>query len=651
MKLNKKISVLVLIIILIGYYLCNNFLFIKANLIDDYYTYINKDILDNTDIEDDEYGWSNFSKAQDRVDDDVKDIIKDLISSNTNPNINTFYNNVLDIDSRNKVGIAPLMKYINLIDRSNNIGEFIDNTIIVENELFIDIFTKAVVEADFKDTSKNIVYFYPVGFDFGSSSDIYVNPDYSRYHALVKQYQIKLLKLYGYTKEEARDISLKLDNFFIDISNKSKTSSDLNNVDSLYNVVSKAELQDIFTNIDIDNYLGKMGIAEEEYYSIVDIENYKAINSYLTNDNLDLLKEYVKVKILESYAYYASTDYSNLVNELNDKLMGVASEIDYEEDATNLVKTFFSRDIDKIYLDKYFTDEDKKFIEDMINDILNYYENNIDDIDWLDTSTKEKAILKLKNMKINVGGNYKESYSYNLKSFASGSSLIENVLIINKALSLEELKSLKNNDTETVISPTTVNAYYNPLDNSINFPASLKELYDTDDNYYNVLGSMGMIIAHEVTHAFDNNGSKFDENGNRVDWWRKEDYQLFEERKNAVIDYYSNYEVLDGLYVDGEATVGENIADLGAVNCIVGLSKEKGASRNELEVLFSSYASLWASEYIDSYQKLLLLSDTHAPDKIRVNAVLSSIDEFYEVYDIQKNDLMYVDKNKRVGIW
>lgn len=647
-KFNKKYSFIILILVLLigfGLKLTND-----KDLIDDYYTYINKDILDKEEIASGEIGWSRFTKAQDKVDEEAKLIVKDLINNKTNSDINILYNNIKNIDARNSKGLGVLNRYINLIDSSKNINEFINNAVTIENELYIDIFTMATVSPDFKDTSKSIVYFYPISFDFGASGEMYINPDYDRYHALLKQYQIKLLKLYGYDKTKAREVSKKLDNLFIDISKKSLSEDKLSDVDNLYNIMTKEELQKIYTNLDINSYLEKMGISNQTYFSVVDVENYKAMNSYLKEENLALLKEYVKVKILEYYSGYTSLEYQNTISELNDKLMGISGEDDIEEYAINKISSVFSNEVDKIYLEKNFNEEDRLVIENIAKDILSFYENNISNNTWMDTSTKEKAILKLKNMKINIGGNYLDSYSYNLKSFENGSSLVENMILISKVESDKQLEILNNNSYKNIISPTIVNAYYSPLDNSINFPASLKEIYNSNDDYYSVLGSMGMIIAHEITHAFDNSGSKFDEVGNRTDWWSENDYQEFEKLQKDIIDYYSKYEVL-GINVDGKATVGENIADLGAMNAIVEVAKKKGASDEEFKKMFSSYASLWASEYIDSYQKLLLLSDTHSPDKIRVNAVLSSCDTFYDVYDISKKDLMYVDENNRVGIW
>ena len=643
-KINlRKSFIYVLLVVLIGSFIFNNFF--SKELINDYYTYINKDILDSTEVKEGEVGWSRFSLAQEKVDEEVEKIVNDLINDKTNSDINILYNNYLDIDSRNKSGLGILNYYISLIDNSKNINEFINNAIKVENDLYIDIFTRATVAPDFKDTSKNIVYFYPVTFDFGVSSDMYINPDYSRYHAIIKQYQIKLLKEYGYDKKKSREVSRVLDNFFIDVSLVSKTEKDLSDVDSLYNVITKEELQKIYSNIDINNYLKLMDISEEEYFSIVDRDNYSKINSYLTEDNLSLLKEYVKVKILEHYSGYTTSNYSNIVDSINDQLLGIVSSNTLEDKASNLISTVFSSRVDTIYLEKNFNDNDKKIIEDMTLDILSYYEDSINKNTWMDSNTKKKAILKLKNIHINIGGNYEEITKYN---FSNDSSLLDDILLINKIESDKLLIKLKNNDVSNIISPTLVNAYYNPLDNSINFPASLKELYD--DNYYELLGSVGFIIAHEITHAFDNNGSKFDEMGNRVDWWSSEDYSKFLELQEEIISHYSNYEMF-GSKIDGEKTVGENIADLGAMNAIVSVSKKKGATNEELKILFSSYASLWASEYIESYEKLLLLSDSHSPNKIRVNAVLSNCDTFYDIYDLNDKDLMYIDKDNRVGIW
>ena len=160
-----------------------------------------------------------------------------------------------------------------------------------------------------------------------------------------------------------------------------------------------------------------------------------------------------------------------------------------------------------------------------------------------------------------------------------------------------------------------------------------------------------MIIAHEVTHAFDANGSKFDELGNLANWWTDEDRSNYEKIQKEVIDYYNKYEVISGNYINGELTISENIADLGAVSCISGIAKEKKASSQEIRSMYASFASLWAEKSREEYTKLLLLIDTHAPNKYRVNATLSSTDLFYEVYNVSKDNEMYIPEDERLRVW
>ena len=210
---------------------------------------------------------------------------------------------------------------------------------------------------------------------------------------------------------------------------------------------------------------------------------------------------------------------------------------------------------------------------------------------------------------------------------------------------------LIDNDKEEVnlLNTYTVNAYYNPQNNSINFPCAAKK-FITSDNYYDKLGSIGMVIAHEITHAFDSNGRKFNEKGEYYDWWTQKDSKNFDELSEKIVNYYSNYSVL-GIPVDGKKTLGENIADLGALKCISSLAESHNATNEDYKRMYASYAKWTAYNMTKEYKKLLVTADTHSPNEVRVNAVLSSTDKFYEVYKINKNDKMYKPKEERVGIW
>lgn len=644
---NKQIIFILLILILTG---CQSNK--ELTLQDDYYDYINKDLLNEKKIEEGEYLWSTFKEAQDTSDNETKEIIKHLKNNNTNRNLNIIYNQLNDTETRNKNDLKDLIPYLNKVDSTTNIQDFIETAIDIENILNIDIFTNITVNSDFKNTSENIIYLEPVTFSFGSSADYYANEDYMTYKALIKQHGIKILKQYGYSTQKSREISTNITNMYNDIASQSLLSKDLEDVSKYYNIITKEDLQKIYTNLDIKSYLKKKNLSSEEKISIIDTGNYKAINNYLTNENVPLLKEVVKLKILESYAPYLSENYSNIITELNNKLTGAATDNKTTEEKNNdIIASFFSYDIDNYYQDYYFNNDKKEYIKNMIDDILNYYKKDIKNVTWLSSKTRKKAKLKLEKININIGldEDYpKYSMDYDL---SSSNSLIENIIKISNTIKNHELSKLKTNKKEQSLSQTTVNAYYNPSDNSINFTVASAQLFNLENNHYQNLGSIGMIIAHEITHAFDSNGSKFDENGNMVNWWTEKDLENYEKLQNDVIEYYNQFEVLDGEYINGQKTVNENIADLKAVSCITDIASEKEATDKELKQMYESFANMWASKSTEEYQKLLLLQDVHAPSKYRVNGPLSSIDTFYEIYSIGKNNKMYIPLEERVEVW
>ena len=635
----KKISLIFIIIILTA---CSNKE--KPNLKDDYYEYINKHKITTTKLKDDEYTISTFTIAQDKVDKQTASIAKKLI--NSDKDISIIYNSLMSNNKTNNIN--TLNKYINIIDSSKNINDFINNAIDIENELNIDIFTNINIDTDFKNTNNNIIYLYPITYDFGTSSDYYANPDYMSYKALIKQYGIKILKEYGYNTKEAREISTSITNMYINIAKNSKLSTNLEDISSYYNIITKEDLQKIYPNININTYLKKKNIPDNTKISIVDINNYKSINKYLTNENLNTLKQSLKLKILESFAPFLSNNYEKLIYELNDKLSNTTNSKTTEDHAIDIIKSLFTSKFDASYQQLYLTPSQHNYIKNMINDIKDFYYKDIDSITWLSNKTKKQAKIKLKNLKINIGNTTYTSTDYNLNKDIS---LIDNIIKISKIKKQEEIERLKKNNITPKLSQTTVNAYYNPSDNSINFPTASVNLFDESDNYYKNLGSIGMIIAHEITHAFDYNGSKFDKSGNMNNWWTKKDKNKFNKLKKKVINYYNKYEVLDGEYLNGTKTVNENIADLGAVSCISNLAVSKKASTIELKAMYKSLAKLWFNKSNKEYQKMLLLQDTHSPAKYRVNATLSSTDIFYKTYNITIFNKMYISKKDRIKVW
>ena len=647
----RKIIFLILLISVGCFYFYSD----NRGIANDYYEEVNREFLSKNYLIDDDYIYNTFTVAQDESYEVRDAIIKDVISGKVNidngvsKNINILYNNVLDINERNNVSINPIKKYIKLVMDSKNISELIRNSIVVENVLGVDIFTRIVIDKDFKDNSKNIIYLYPVTFAFGTVADYYVDEDYMTYMAYIKRAIVQLLMEYGYEKDEARMISSEIISFYKDIGSNSKLSDSYEDVTSYYNVVDSSYLNSIYNKFDITWYLDERGISEDKY-SLVDEGQYKKINEYLSDEYLMIWKKVILVEILSSYASYVDEDYYNIVNELNNKITGTDVEVDYEEDAVSLVGNVFEDEIDKLYEGEVISNLDKEYLKGLFLDIKNYFEKMLKNNSWLSDDTKRLALVKLKKMKVYVGlDGSNNNLSQNI--VVSGDSLIENVISINKSNYDLSLKRLEEEIDVRELGMSEVNAYYSPIDNAVYVPSSVMFLMNSDASYYEKLGTIGMVIAHEVTHGFDYNGSLFDSDGNLNNWWNDNDRDNYTKLKNMVSDYYSKIEVLDGKYIDGDKTVNENIADMGALKVVSGVALENGASIDELKEMYSSFAKFWKCQVTDEYAKLLLLNDSHSPNKYRVNAVLSVTDNFYDVYNIYPWNDMYLSSRRRVSVW
>ena len=654
----KKKKLLFVLLVLVGIVFVNVLTNYGDDLKNNYYYYINREVIDEHKLDDGEYSWSYFFEAQEKVDDDtnlvVDDILKEEIDGLNKKEISTIkniYDKAFDMDERNKAGILALEPYLDRVWDVSTVEELVDVIILVENELGVDLLTNVEVIQDYKDNSKNIIYFYPVTYAFGANSDYMVNADYMTYKAYIRRACVQLWKAYGYGTKEAREVTARVFSFYESVSNVSKLSGELENIDQYYQVVSESDVNSLFGNVG-EKYLSRRGVDGKEFYSLVDKEQYRYLNDTLTLDNLGVWKEVFATKILSSYASYGSSEYATVVDNLNKALLGDNKEKTNEDKAQELVKSLFSSEIDKVYVDKFLIDKRVQEIEKMFLEIKQVYKDRLQNNKWLSVDAKEKAILKLDKMKVIVGFD-EDAATYDIANDleVSNGSLINDIIEIQQLVMADDLKRLYSGEKISLVQQNVVNAYYQPLDNSIVIPVAFFELVNNEGIYYEKLGTLGMILAHEVTHAFDGNGSLFDEDGNLNNWWSETDKKAFEKLKQKVSNYYSHYEVLNGKYINGNKTVNENIADLGALACIVEIARENGANDKEMKIMFESFASIWASRESEEYMELLLLQDVHAPNQFRVNAVLSSIDDFYQLYNIYPWNEMWISKNNRIMVW
>ena len=620
------------------------FIYLNKNYIDNYYEYINKET-----IKDKEDGWSYIDDINKEISKDANNIVKEIINNpttNEEKNIKEFYNEYLNIEFRNKNGLKDLELYIDKINKTTNINDFITEAIKLEKELSIELLMSKSIMKDFK-TGKNILYITPIPMDYGYSSDYYSNETLTTVKNNFKLYNNKLLREYGYTAGEALDITNQIDDFYTNLANNSLKQDDLLNTEKYYNIIDKSALSKIYTNLDINKYFNELGLSKIGKLSLVDEKSYQELNKYLTNNNLSLWKNIATIKILQTYAEYTTENYETIFTKLNKNLLG--KEYTREETAYDLIKQIYPNEISKNYNNKYLSDDTKNYISNLTNEIIKEYEDMIN-TSWMDNETKSKAVTKLNNIKINIGTNYIKDFS-SYYDFNSNISLVKNIINLNKVVRAASYEMLDTTTTTNALPDYTFNAYYDVTSNSINIlTGSTKVIKDINNKYENI-GSIGFIIAHEISHAFDNNGSKFDENGLLSNWYTTSSQEKYQEIQNKVIDYYNNYEIIHNVSNNGTRTIGENIADLGAMECITNILIKNNANKKDYQTTYESFAKVWANNYSKSTKVLQSLIDTHSPNEIRVNGVLSSTKKFYETYKIDSKDLMYIEPEKRVNIW
>jgi putative endopeptidase len=310
-------------------------------------------------------------------------------------------------------------------------------------------------------------------------------------------------------------------------------------------------------------------------------------------------------------------------------------------------------DIGLIYTNHFYNDETSYVIEKMVHDIGMAYMERFEKNTWMDKETKEKAIEKLENMLAVIG--YPDNYTFpEITPISEGGSLFSNTLSIKRHGVSQIIRANTEKEflrTQMYMPSDMVNAGYVWTFNTMNIPAGILNppMYDPNASYETNLGGIGMIIAHEIGHAFDSFGSKYDKNGCLNNWWTEDDAKEFAEIQKKFVEYYSHFEVVDGVVQNSEITIGENMADFAAMQIVMDII---GDDKEKQKECLEAYANMWAGIGSVSYiTRAAAMTDVHSRGVVRVNAVVASLDAFYEVYDIDENDPMYVAPENRLKLW
>lgn len=629
-----------------------------SNLKDDFYAAVNKDWLDSSFLP---AGYACSGTLYDlsyRVNGQVAGIIGEIAAGSpragtAEEKIKNLYENILDWDARNAAGTDPIRSYLDGIDKASSLDELMQVHVKISGDLALSTLLGFGLSVDSKNSTRYLL-------TFASLSPSLPKETYAAggdcVQAAYRAYLTTLLILGGEDETSAaRDAGL-IYGLERELSAAMIDRQDYGDVDKTYHLYTMEQLQTLFPHVALDKVLSTAGFAPSGHILVDDPGLLKAAAARFDEAHLDTLKAVAKAGVLLSLGGTLSRDFLEAANRFRQVLYGTDTAVPDEQMAAQAVQSYLPDYLGQIYVRRCFPAKAKADVTAMIEEFRTIYKGRIEALDWMSSATRVKAVEKLDAMAVNVG--YPDKWSTDLdaakiKSAAQGGSYLDNVLALSRAgrAAAVRLQNQPVDKTRWQMSAYTVNAYYDPTSNSINFPAGILQapLYDVSADSTENLGGIGSIIAHEMTHAFDNNGAKYDASGNAADWWTKEDYAAFQALCGRAVAFYDGLEAAPGIACSGALTLSENIADLGAAACLV--QAEGRENTPDYQTLFTTMARTWRFTATREIRSHLAQTDVHAPDNLRGSRVLQSCGAFYTAFGIHPGDGMYLAPEDRVQIW
>ncbi|MGL6173079.1 MAG: M13 family metallopeptidase [Cellulosilyticaceae bacterium] len=639
---------------------------VQARLQDDFYEATNREWLQNAQIKPGYVEQSTFNELSDQADEEIKVIFESLLHTDapeslteTQKKMLTLYENVMNDEERNKQGMQPIRPYLQALAEAQTPEDLLELLGQEQMSLFNSLVSFQVTP-DLRDSTHHMLEIGASNLFLGDP-DEYTKPskDTLRKEKLLRAYLEKLLVLGGYGVEEAEQ---KIDNTFAFeqklapfMWGQEAITQEDSLYEKIYNVHTFKELEESSPDFNINNLMKSLGYDQAKKIVLQEPKWLDGLNQLYTKENLPIIKDYLEVHLFAEVANYLGKDLEKATQHYVRETYGVEGEIPKEQIARDRVSSVFTDELGKLYISKHFSEEEKQEVEKLVGEIIDQYKIRLKNLDWMSKKTKKNAIKKLEAITVKVGypKEWEEYEGLEIKSYKEGGSLLKNMMevaLFNRKQALEKIN--KKVDKEAFAIPVQmVNAVYSPNNNDITFPAAILQapLYDSKQSLEANLGGIGAVIGHEITHAFDPTGAKFDEDGNLKEWWSEEDYKKFEEKTKRVKAFYNNIELFPGYKVNGDLTVGENIADIGGISTTLDLVE--GLKEPNYKDFFEAWAKVWRLVSTPEYQIEKLKTDVHAPHKVRVNAVLQQFEQFYGTYNITEKNKMYIKPEERLSIW
>ena len=631
----------------------------NATVASNFYQAVNKEWLLKAKIPADSPTIDNFYTLGEDIKGKLKKDIKNLGEGKETSDITgmsefiTFYKAASDYKQREKDGLEPLKPYLKEIEDIKDLNDL------------------ASKSASLTDKGIPLPFGYDVGTNAENTSQKQIQlsppsillPDVSIYkdEASKKQYLTpietatqKALEMLGYSEKNSKRIVKEALEFDEIIAKYSLSSEEMSESKNLVHPKTAEEINDYSGSFKLYDVIKDIMGRDLETINVPNTKYFENYSKIVNQDNFSKIKSWILVQEAMAASNSLTEDYRLNFASISMAIMGTQKPISKEDTVYEMSVNLFSDVMSVYYGRKYFGEEAKTDVTGMIDKIKNVYRGRLQQNDWLTEETRNKAIEKLDKMKVFVG--YQEDVDPGTKELhlepnKSFFELSEDIAQFGKRYTIDHFDEPIDKNKWSG-SAFDINAYYNPESNSINFPAGILQapFYDKNQSTEKNYGGIGVVIGHEITHAFDSNGADYDENGDMHNWWTNADSKAFDKRIKAFEDQWNGLEIYE-TKVNGKLTVTENVADAGGLSSTLQVLKTD-MTKPDLKDYFENYANIWKQKASLQYNKYTMVQDVHAPNELRVNQQLKNLPEFYEAYpQIKKGDAMYLAPSKRISLW
>lgn len=615
--------------------------------------------------------YGSFDMLQENVNKQVNSILTSLTKKKfkegtTERKLSDFYKLAMDQDRRNKEGLAPVKPLLDEMEAAKTLDQLHDLQLKYA-KIGYGVPFGSYFGADDKNVTRNILCLSQGGLTLGQK-DYYLNNDKatSDIRDAYKKHLVRMFKLYGFSDAQASAKAADVFRAETELAIASKSNTELRDPQANYNKMSLKEFEESYPNIPLCqmaeaegvklDYIQEMNVGQPAFFT--------ALNSLMALQTPDELRALMEWDVIQSSASYLTDEIRQANFDFFGKTMsGRKEEYPLWKRATNQVESAMGEALGKMYCERYFPASSKKMMEELVHNLQISLGERIDAQTWMSDSTKKNAHEKLDKFYVKIG--YPNKWTdYSKLTIDPSKSYYDNVLAtrefaVDKMIADKAGKPVDRD--EWFMTPQTVNAYYNPTTNEICFPAGIlqRPFFDPKaDDAFNY-GAIGVVIGHEMTHGFDDQGRQYDASGNLHDWWTAADAKGFEKRAKLYSDFFDGIEVLPGLHANGKFTLGENLADHGGLQVAFNAFKHATANKPLKTIdgltpdqrFFIAYAGVWGQNITDQEIRNRVKRDPHSLGEWRVNGALPHIDAWYKAFNVKKGDKMYLPENQRLELW